>query len=72
MYLISDLCYVCLYKIGRYRTTVVRRNLANSFPDKTLADRKQIEKKFYRQLFDLMVETYAANDVMELRFNVVA
>ena len=57
MYLISDLCYVCLYKIGRYRTTVVRRNLANSFPDKNLADRKQIEKKFYRQLFDLMVES---------------
>jgi KDO2-lipid IV(A) lauroyltransferase len=40
-----------------YRKNVVRENLANSFPEKTHADRLGIEKKYYRYLGDLIVES---------------
>lgn len=56
-YALSDLFYVVLYKMVGYRVKVVRENLRNSFPAKTEAERKIIEKKYYRYLCDLMLET---------------
>lgn len=46
-----------MYKIGGYRLQVVRRNLKQSFPQKTARELKQIEIEFYKQLFDLLVES---------------
>jgi KDO2-lipid IV(A) lauroyltransferase len=57
LYTISDVVYVFLYRIFAYRTDVVREILANSFPDKTAAERLAIEKKYYRYLCDLILET---------------
>lgn len=57
LYLVSDLLYLIVYHLVGYRKTVVRQNLANSFPEKTKAERLQIEKKYFRYLCDLMVET---------------
>lgn len=56
LYRLSDLAYLVLYKIIGYRKTVVRQNLKNAFPEKTLAERTEIEQKFYRHLFDILLE----------------
>lgn len=55
-YFLSDVLYVLLYKAFGYRTKVVRENLRNSFPEKTKAELRSIEKKFYHNLCDLMFE----------------
>ena len=56
LYRLSDLLYLVLFYLIRYRRPVVARNLANSFPEKTTQERSAIEKKFYRFLADLIVE----------------
>ena len=58
LYVLADLCYWISYYIVRYRRKVVRTNLMKSFPEKTPAEIKKIEKKFYRHLCDLFVEMY--------------
>lgn len=57
LYLIADGLYVIIYYLVKYRRKVVQDNLANSFPEKTLQERQDIEKKYYKYLADLMVET---------------
>ena len=57
LYLVSDVLYVILYYLISYRKGVVRENLRNSFPEKSGAERKQIEKKYFKYMADLMVET---------------
>ena len=56
LYLFSDFLYFVLYYMISYRRKVVAENLRNSFPEKSAAELKIIEKKFYRHLADLMVE----------------
>ena len=57
LHVISDgMFYLLYYGIG-YRKKVVRGNLLRSFPEKTLSEIKDIEKKFYRNFCDLFVET---------------
>ena len=58
LYLLSDLIYLLLYRVIRYRRRVVRTNLCRSFPEKEKAEIVRIEKKFYRHLCDLFVEMY--------------
>ena len=74
LYFISDvILYPLVYYVARYRLKVVRRNLRNSFPDKSHNELKSIEKKFYRHFADLLVEIvhgYRASDE-EMRERVV-
>src|SRR3546814_19941567 len=56
LYVLSDLGYVLLYHIIGYRKAVVFNNLKNAFPEKSKEERRQIERKFYRFLPDLLVE----------------
>ena len=74
LYFISDvILYPLVYYVARYRLKVVRRNLRNSFPDKSHNELKSIEKKFYRHFADLLVEIvhgYRASDE-EMREHVV-
>ncbi len=58
LYFISDLLYLVLYYIISYRRDVVAINLRNSFPEKTAEELKTIEKKFYRHLADIIIETF--------------
>lgn len=58
LYIFSDLLYLVLYHMVMYRRKVVGTNLKNSFPEKSDAERKIIEKKFYRHLSDIMIETF--------------
>jgi Kdo2-lipid IVA lauroyltransferase/acyltransferase len=56
LYKISDFIYYPLYYIFKYRRDVVRMNLTNSFPDKSLQEIIIIEKKYYQHMADLLIE----------------
>ncbi len=58
LYLISDFIYLLLFYFPSYRRKVVETNLKNSFPEKTPAEIRLIEKKFYKHLADLFIETF--------------
>jgi Kdo2-lipid IVA lauroyltransferase/acyltransferase len=57
LYATSDLFYYLVYHIVGYRRKVVRRNLTNSFPEKSIAEIIEIEKKFYHFFSDIFIET---------------
>lgn len=57
LYLLSDGIRLVVYDLLGYRTAVVRENLRKSFPEKSEAERRAIERAFYRWLCDLMLET---------------
>lgn len=57
LYVVSDVLYYPLYYVVRYRRRVVRKNLTESFPEKTPAEIKRIEKQFYAFFCDYVVET---------------
>lgn len=45
------------YHVVRYRRGVVRRNLTDSFPEKSMEEIVRIEKRFYRHFCDILVES---------------
>jgi KDO2-lipid IV(A) lauroyltransferase len=57
LYLIADLLFVLLYYVIHYRRQVVKENLSNAFPEKSVAELRTIEKEYFRFLADLIVET---------------
>ncbi len=57
LYLLSDVLYFFVYYLFRYRREVVRDNLTNSFPEKTMNEIVRVEKDFYHYLCDYFVET---------------
>ena len=57
LYLAADLMYVVLIYIIPYRKAVISTNIANSFPDKSPKEVKQITRRFYRYFADLAIET---------------
>jgi Kdo2-lipid IVA lauroyltransferase/acyltransferase len=57
LYIISDLLFVLIYYIIGYRRKVVRKNLSNSYPEKTDKERRIIEKQYFKYFADLIVET---------------
>lgn len=48
-----------------YRKKVVRKNIENSFPDRTIEELRQIERKFFRHFCDLIVESVKAFTISE-------
>ena len=57
LYVISDGVALLLRHVVRYRRKVVRKNLAESFPDKSAAELRDIERRFYRNFADYIFET---------------
>jgi KDO2-lipid IV(A) lauroyltransferase len=57
LYVLSDFSYFIAYYVVRYRRQMVKKNLRNSFPEKSATELRSIEKKFYRNLCDYAVET---------------
>ena len=57
LYIVSDCLYYPLYYVVRYRRGVVRRNLVESFPQKSLKEIVEIEKEFYHYFADQVLET---------------
>ena len=71
LYLFSDILFLSLYYFPSYRRKIVAKNLAKSFPKKSAAEIAQIERKFYRHLADLFIETlkltHMSNDQLQKR-----
>ena len=57
LYLFSDLLFVVLYHINKYRRQVVDENLRNAFPEKSDAERKKLALQYYHYLCDLIIES---------------
>lgn len=57
LYVFADFFAVVMHYIVGYRHKLVRRNLTDSFPDKDLKEIKDIEKRYYKYICDVMVET---------------
>jgi KDO2-lipid IV(A) lauroyltransferase len=68
LYVFSDLLFLVLYYFPSYRRKVVATNLKNSFPEKSGTELRIIEKKFYRHLADLFVETLSLTHMSEKEF----
>jgi KDO2-lipid IV(A) lauroyltransferase len=66
LYGLADyLLYPLIYYVARYRLKLVRSNMRTAFPDKSEAELKTIEHKFYHHFADIMVEIvhgYRASD----------
>ena len=56
LYGIANVIYFIMYYIVGYRKSVVRGNLQIAFPEKTEKERKLIEKQFYKNFSDFVVE----------------
>ena len=57
LYWFSDFLFFMSYRVVGYRRKLVKKNLKNSFPEKSKAELKSIEKEFYKNLCDYAVET---------------
>ncbi len=57
LYFISDVVYAVMYRMIGYRKKLVRRQLRDSFPEKSEKELRGIEKKFYHWFCDYFVET---------------
>lgn len=58
LYVFSDFIFLLLYYFPTYRRKVVATNLKNAFPEKSDEELKSIEKKFYKHMADIFVETF--------------
>lgn len=63
LYILSDILYIFLYYLLGYRRKVVKTNLANSFPELSVKARAVIEKRFYKYLADMILESVKSRSI---------
>lgn len=56
-YVLSDVIFLLVYHVLRYRRKLVRKNMADSFPEKSAPERYRLERQFYHWLCDYVAET---------------
>lgn len=56
LYVLSDVLFLLVYHLVRYRRRLVAAQLADCFPEKDERERDRIMRRFYRFLCDMMVE----------------
>ena len=57
LYLVSDGLFYLVFYVVKYRRPLVKKHLADSFPEKSEAERLKIEKEFYSWFCDYIVES---------------
>ena len=57
LYRLSDVAFIIIYYIAGYRRSTVKKNLTESFPEKSPKEIKHIARLFYRNFTDNVVET---------------
>lgn len=57
LYFLSDILYVIVFYLIKYRRGVVLKNLRQAFPEKSEKELKLIAKKFYKNFVDSIVES---------------
>ncbi|MBI3509037.1 MAG: lysophospholipid acyltransferase family protein [Bacteroidetes bacterium] len=62
---IARVMYFFLYPVFGYRKKVVKENLCNAFPDRSEKERKEIARKFYLFLGDLLLEGFKSFTISE-------
>ncbi len=65
LYFLSDIMCFVTHRSARYRLKVVRGNLVDTFPGKSRAELRRIEKEFYLNLTDYFVETVKLNHISD-------
>ncbi len=65
LFFVSDLLYLFIRYIFRYRWRVVKENLDNAFPEKPESEKKRIAARFYLHFTDLMLETIKLHSITE-------
>ncbi|MBT8318638.1 MAG: lipid A biosynthesis acyltransferase, partial [Gramella sp.] len=64
-YKVSDLVFILVYHVIGYRKKTVRNNLELVFPEKSKAEIKQIQKKFYSHMCDMFLEMIKSISISE-------
>lgn len=57
LYALSDMVFIVIFYVVRYRRKLVNKNLRNSFPSLSDSERLKIEREFYRNFADYIFET---------------
>lgn len=75
LYALSDVLYVVLFHVLRYRRGIVRANLSSSFPDRDEAWLRSVERRFYHWFTDYLLESIKLLSIsrseLQKRFKVV-
>lgn len=69
LYGFSNVVCLFVYYVFRYRLSKVRRNLANSFPEKSEQELKRLERRFYHHLCDIFVESIKLLHISDRQMN---
>lgn len=69
MYIFSDISYLLIYHVIKYRRDVVMQNLTLAFPHKTQAEKQAIAKAFYKNFTDTFVETIKLISISDKEFD---
>lgn len=56
LYILSDVAYLVVRFVARYRLDIVRQNLRESFPEKSAEELSSIEARFYHAFCDYFAE----------------
>ena len=59
LYIFSNLLYVFLGRVLKYRKKIIHKNLKNSFPEKSENEIFEIRNNFYKHFCDLIVESFS-------------
>lgn len=72
LYVLSDLIYLIIYYIARYRLKVTKSNLKKAFPDQDDKWINSTSRKYYRRLADIILENikvmHLGNEALKKRF----
>lgn len=65
LYRISDITYILLRYILKYRQKVITENLRNAFPEKTEKDITKIRNQYYHHICDIIFESIKLYSISE-------
>ena len=63
LYAVSDLLYILMYHVFRYRKQTVQGNLRLVFPEKSDLEIKMITKKFFHHFCDMILESIKSMNI---------
>ena len=63
LYAVSDLLYILMYHVFRYRKQTVQDNLRLVFPEKSDLEIKMITKKFFHHFCDMILESIKSMNI---------
>lgn len=65
LYVLADMLGFVAHRVVRYRRRLVERNIADSLPELSVKQRRQVVRDFYRRLGDYFVETLKLGSMSE-------